>query len=105
MRYLAFNVDNQVITKDENCDFSNIIKGSHNYLACKFNFSEEWDGYDKIIEFVTKSGSKFFSLKDTEAVIVPDEATNEWYFKIKLYAVRNNEVIFPTNTVLVKQKG
>lgn len=108
MRDLLFNVDEQILTRDENCDFSNIIKGSHNYLSCSFNFigaSLKWKEYDAIVEFISKLGSKFYRLDGKTSIIVPDEAASGAYFKIKLYCVKGNDIVFPTNTVIVKQRG
>lgn len=105
MRDLNFIVNGQSLEKDESCDFSDIIKGSHDYLRCVFKFSEDWKDYSKAIEFITRDNSYFFMLDKDDSIKVPDTATSEWYFKIKLYATDGKNMIFPTNTVVVKQKG
>ena len=43
MRTLYFDVDKQVISKDPQCDYSNLVVGSEGYLELSFRFSKEWD--------------------------------------------------------------
>ena len=42
MRLLKFNIDAQQIQKDPECDFSNIVSGTKDYLKAQFTFSPEW---------------------------------------------------------------
>lgn len=104
MRDLVFDINGQVLSKSPTCDFSGIVRGSRGYLRCKFNFSNDWNGYDKAIEFQTKDDNEFF-LMNGNTIFVPDKIANSWYFKIKLYAVESKSPVFPTNTVMVKQRG
>ena len=42
MRILKFIVEGQTLSKDPECDFSHIIKGSKDYLGCSFKLPADW---------------------------------------------------------------
>ena len=58
MRELGFIVKKQYLGKSFKYDFNNIIKGTSNYLVCKFDFDSEWNGFTKAAEFVKKNKPK-----------------------------------------------
>lgn len=53
MRILEFDVGQQRLMKNKNCDFSGLVSGTEGYLYAKFNFSNDWDGCKKIVSFWT----------------------------------------------------
>lgn len=105
MRNLQFVVDNQVITKDPDCDFSNLVIGTSGYVRASFKFSDEWDGFRKVVEF--SSGRKEYSpqiLGDNESCIIPGEVLKRPIFNIRVLGKRQ-DIILRTNTVQVRQRG
>lgn len=105
MRTLKFIVDGQILYKDKNCSFINIVKGSHNYLFLHFNFiGEEWTQYDKAVEFETKTSHKIVNFYG-HTVGIPDEITSERIITIRLIGYKNKEVVFKTSSQNILQRG
>lgn len=102
MKTLPFNVDGQVLTKADTESFENIVADSDNYLCCKFKF-DGWDKYSKVIEILNRLDTQFYYMVDNK-FLVPKEVTGGPYFKIRLNAVQDKQVIFTTNWVLVEQR-
>ena len=44
MRELHFDVAGQLLRRNKQCDFENIVRGSDNYLCLVFHFDDEWKG-------------------------------------------------------------
>ena len=105
MRYLNFIVDGQIIKKDPDCDFSNIVPGTKGYLAAKFTFSEEWDNTVKVAAF-WRNGRECPPqiLKDGYSCIIPAEALTSRQFTISVLG-KNNDIKITTNKVEVVQNG
>ena len=57
-RILKFKVKKQRLTRDRNCDFSNIVAGSVGYLRARFNLSSEWDDCVKVASFWAEENGK-----------------------------------------------
>lgn len=55
MRELHFDVTGQLLKRNKQCDFENIVRGSDNYLCLVFHFDQEWKE--------TKKSDKNFSIK------------------------------------------
>lgn len=105
MRTLKFIVDDQIITKDPHCDFSNIVPGSEGYLQAKFSFSSAWDGCAKVAGFYSVMGEEYQPqlLKD-DTCIIPTEACERQEFKIRIFGKKDGFKI-TTNKVVVNQNG
>lgn len=104
MRILEFNVKEQVLTKNPNCDFTGLVSGTKGYIKCKFNFAgSEWNSYRKVAEFLSGTMTGFYELDDQNEVKLPDKIADRVYFNVQVYGVNGNELI-KTNKVLVKQE-
>ncbi len=106
MRTLKFIVDNQIIRKDPNCDFENLVPGSEEYLEAEFSFSREWDNCIKVAAFYSALGIEYPPqiLKDGKTCIIPTEALEKKVFKVKIVG-KNGDFKITTNKVDVVQNG
>jgi hypothetical protein len=102
MRLLTFNVDSQCVTKDPNCDFSNIVAGTKNYLRAKFTFSEEWRDCVKVASFWRGEKEHAVLLNSDGTCDIPPEALIGATFKVSVIG-QTPEYRIPTNKVLVRQ--
>lgn len=107
MRTLKFVVDNQIITRDPACDFSNLIPGTEGYLRAEFSFSPEWDGYAKIAGFWSPLGIEYPPqiLEDGNSCMIPSEALQKQTFKVQIVGKNTKGVVLRTNKVTVIQNG
>ena len=107
MRTLKFIVDDQIIKKDPDCDFSNIVPGSEGYLKAEFSFSSEWNGFAKIASFYSTMGTEFKPqiLKDGTTCIIPAEALKRIKFEVGVVGKNNLGMKLTTNKIEVKQDG
>lgn len=106
MRTLRFIVDDQIIRKDPNCDFDNLVPGSEEYLEADFSFSREWDNCVKVVAFFSSLGVEYEPkvLKDGRTCIIPAEALQKKVFKVQVIGRRDNYRI-KTNKEDVVQNG
>lgn len=106
MRKLKFNVDNQIITRDPDCDFKNLIPGTTDYLRAEFTFTPDWNGWKKIANFYSVLGVKYASieLKDGKSCDIPAEALKKRIFKIEVIGQKGKSEMV-TNKVEVVQRG
>ena len=105
MRVLSFVVDKQVIMKDPQCDFSNIVPGSEGYLAVKFKFSPEWDNCAKVVGFY--HGRTEFPpqvVDEDNACMIPSEALVNPWFSIQVFGKRKGYQI-GTKKITIEQNG
>lgn len=70
MNTLRFRVSGKRLYKSNSSYEYQIVKGSSNFLALRFTFSQEWDGVQKVISF--NDGADYQAIQDS-AVLVPDE--------------------------------
>lgn len=106
MRTLKFIVDGQLIKKDPNCDFSNLVPGSQGYLRAEFTFSKEWDGCVKAASFYSIMGREYAGamLADGKSCMIPAEACKKRSFKIQVKG-RKDGFRLETSKVTVNQTG
>lgn len=106
MRTLKFIVDEQIIKKDPNCDFSNIIPGTEGYLQAEFSFSPEWNDCVKVVAFYTTLGRECSPqvLEDGKTCMIPAEALTRKAFLIRVLGKHKN-LKLTTNRVIVTQDG
>lgn len=102
MRLLVFNINNQCIHKDPNCDFSHIVAGTKNYLKAKFTFSDVWDDCVKVARFWRGEKEYAAILEDGECYI-PAEALTGATFRVSVTGQKNDFRI-QTNTIIVRQE-
>lgn len=105
MRTLKFIVDGQIISKDPDCDFNDLVPGTTGYLKAEFAFSSEWDDTVKVASF-WRNGHECPPqiLKDGRSCIIPSEALTSRQFKIEVLG-KNNKIKLTTNKVEVVQNG
>lgn len=106
MKTLRFIVDNQLIKKDPNCDFSNLVPGSKGYMTAEFSFSKEWNGMSKVVGFYSPLGREYPPrvLADGKTCVIPFEALEKRIFKIQVVG-RKGDTTLRTNKAIVYQNG
>ena len=105
MRTLSFIVDGQIIKKDPNCDFNDLIPGTTGYLKAEFTFSKEWDNTIKVAGFY-RNGYECPPqvLEDGRSCMIPSEALTSRQFKIEVLG-KNEKIKLTTNKIEVVQNG
>ncbi len=105
MRILKFKVDGQIISKDPDCDFDNLVPGTDGYLKAEFTFSNEWDNTVKVASF-WRNGHECTPqiLKDGKSCVIPSEALTSRQFKIGVLG-KNKNIKLTTNKIEVVQNG
>ena len=106
MRILKFIVDNQIIKQDPDCDFSNLVPGTEEYLQAEFSFSQEWKGCVKVAAFWSALGREYEPqvIKDGKTCIIPSEALKRRAFKIQVIG-KNKNIKLTTNKLRIVQNG
>lgn len=105
MRTLKFIVNDQIITVDPKCDFSNLIPGSEGYLEAEFEFSPEWSGCVKVASFYGAKNKEYaLVLENGKRCVIPLEVTKRPAFGVRVIG-KNNEYKLVTNKAIVKQNG
>lgn len=105
MRTLKFIVDDQIITQDPKCDFSNLIQGTEGYLKAEFEFSSEWSGCVKVASFYGAKNQEYaLILEDGKSCVIPEEVTKRPAFGVRVIG-KNNQYKLVTNKAIVKQNG
>lgn len=107
MRVLKFVVHDQIIEKDPDCDFDNLVPGTEGYLRAEFSFSPEWDDCVKVAAFYSMMGTEYKPqlLKKGAYCVIPAEALKRQVFKVQVVGrgVRNKRLT--TNRLAVSQDG
>lgn len=103
MRLLKFNVNSQRISKDPECDFSNLVSGTSGYVRAKFNFSSEWDGYNKTARFFRGHNEHTVPLDSNNECYIPTEVLTGQSFRVGVIMRRGTSRI-PTNQINVRQE-
>lgn len=102
MRTLPFMVNGQKLTK--NGDFSHIVRGTKGYLECLFKFEgADWMKYKGIAVFESNDNEYAVPIKNDGTCTVPDEVTDESYFKVKVVGVRKNSKITSTKELIEQE--
>ena len=106
MRTLVFNVKNQIIERDNSCDFSGLVAGTAGYLKAKFSFSDDWNGCAKVAGFFLKDGTEFppCVLDKENSCLIPKGILEYHEFNIRVYGKKKNYVI-TTRPITIKQYG
>lgn len=107
MRTLKFIVDDQIIKKDPNCNFDDLVPGTEGYLQASFSFTSEWKDCAKVVSFWSMLGREYTPqfLTDGATCTIPAEALNRRSFKIQVIGKRSDGVQLKTNKVVVDQNG
>lgn len=56
MRTLKYKVQKQNVIRDNTCDFSNIVRGTNNYIKLVFEWDEDWKNKAKAISLMNAEG-------------------------------------------------
>ena len=106
MRTLKFIVDDQIIKKDPNCDFSGLVPGTDGYLKAEFSFSKEWSGYFRVAGFYSPMGKEYPArvLEDGRSCMIPAKACAKRTFYVKVLGKKDDKRLV-TNKVAVSQNG
>ena len=106
MRTLRFVVDGQIITRDPNCDFSNLVPGTDGYLQAEFQFSSEWRPCKKVAAFYSMMGTEYAPqiIDEHNTCMIPAEALKRRNFKIRVFG-KGPGLMLTTDKVLVQQIG
>ena len=106
LRSLRFIVDDLLINKDPNCDFSGLVPGSKGYLKAEFDFSPDWNGCAKVAAFYSRMGREVGHevLEDGKTCVIPEEALKRKEFKVRVFGT-NGDIVLTTNKVVVNQNG
>lgn len=106
MRTLKFIVQNQIIEKDPDCDFDDLVPGTEGYLQASFSFSPEWNGCVKVAAFYSQMGTEYEPqiLRDGKTCMIPSEALKRRIFKVQVIG-QNSSKRLTTNRLAVNQNG
>lgn len=103
MRTLEFKIEQQLLTKDPTCDFSNIVAGSKNYLRAHFAFSDDWAGCLKAASFWRGEEEYAVLLDGSGNCMIPPEVLVGATFAVTVLG-KNGKLEIPTNRVIVRQE-
>ena len=92
MRTLKYKVQGQNIIRDDTCDFSNIVRGTNNYINLLFEWDKDWWNKVKVISLRNAEGIET-NLAFKENVVLPEIVTNGSMFSFVLYGKDNIEKV------------
>ena len=101
MRVLKFHVRGTQIEKDSNCDFDNIVRGSHNWLQLEFDFDKEWNRTGRVISLKNLDGEEKNIILQNK-VVLQQEITKGSVFSFVLYGKDGDRKI-QTNRMIINQ--
>lgn len=103
MRTLEFTVNGQRLRKAPGYSFSNIVKGSKNYLKAHFTFnSSDWNGLRTVVLFKSDTDTQYLPLLNDECDI-PNSVTEARTFTVQIIGV-DGDLKVPTNEITVRQE-
>lgn len=106
MRTIKFIVEGQIIRLDPSCNLDELVPGYPGPVQAEFSFSSDWNGATKIASFFSRLGHEYDPkiLYDGKSCVIPAEALQKRYFKVKIFGRKRGETI-TTNKVAVRQNG
>lgn len=99
MRNVDFNVSSQriyLVSKDP------LVSGTKGFLQAVFNFSKEWNGFDKTAFFYDSNNKEYEVSLTNNKCAIPDEVLGGGLFKVKVIG-KKGDMILPTTRVVVRQ--
>lgn len=100
-RILNFAVDKQTLSKTG--DFNGLVAGTKGYLVAMFNFSSDWQGYNKAAVFVCKNGDYPARIAGGTC-LVPDEAAACASFKVYVVGRKGNATIRSSRVTVIQRR-
>lgn len=82
MRELHFDVAGQLLRRNKQCDFENIVRGSDNYLCLVFHFDNDWKETKRVISFYDVDG------KQTNGTQEQEEVARDYYNQLEAELLR-----------------
>ena len=106
MRTLRFVVNGQKISKDNLCDFSELVAGTEGYLKAEFDFSNEWDGFTKVAAFWGMGKEcEPQVLRDGKTCMIPSDALRCPIFEIGIIGKKNGCKIKTGRVQINQERG
>ena len=102
MRMLDFNVEAQRIYKNPDCDFTNIVAGTKNYLQAHFTFSPEWQDCILVASF-WRGGKEYAVMIQNGVCDIPNEVLSGRTFGVSVTGQRG-DCRLTTNKTIVRQE-
>ena len=99
MRTLEFSVKSQKLRRASSSSFSNIVRGSKNFLKAIFSFSDEWASMNKVVLFSTDKCKEYVALRNNECMI-PDKITESLVFKVRVIGVNGDQKVSTTELTI-----
>lgn len=106
MRTLKFIVEDQILSKDPKCDFSNLVPGSSGNIIAEFSFSKKWDSFTKVVALYSPLGREYPPqvLSLDNKCVIPSEVLDKRMFKIQIIG-KLGPYRLKTNRLEVLQDG
>ena len=105
MKILRFCVIEQQLKANE-CNTKYIVSNTHNYLQLKFNFSNDWQGLEKHIQFTLNNEHYEYLLADDNTIQVPKIFVEALSFKFLIIGYNiSEETRVTTNTLNLNLKA
>lgn len=104
MRTLKYIVEEQRLSKDPSCDFSNLVSGSSGYVNLEISaIGDSWSGCSKVVCFEAGGEKEFIGVVNGLCDI-PSQFGKRKSYKISVYGVRKDGYEIHTNSIWIKQK-
>lgn len=99
MLNIFFKVKNQIISRLDNVP---LVEESKKYVTANFDFSKDWEGYNKTITFRSDKGTPFnVELKDNKC-LVPWEVLFAPHFSLSAFGTDSDNTLITTNEIEIK---
>lgn len=99
MRLLRYVVSGQNIDRASDCDFSNIVRGTKNYLHTQFTFDGDWDGCVKMAIFDEEHAVR---LDEDNKCPIPEEVLDKEAFSVRVKGI-SMAYTLQTNRTIIRQ--
>ena len=102
MRDIVLNLSEQTLSKISSCDYSNIVRGSNNYLRIVLKTDIQWNNMAKVVTVRTLGGIEYNAIYEPIGVLLPEEVTQNSYFEVIATGKKGNQIV-KTNSVIINQ--
>lgn len=102
MRDIILNLSEQTLSKIGSCDYSNIVRGSNDYLRIVLKIDIQWNNIAKVITVRTLGGIEYNAIYESTGILLPKEVTKNSYFEVMVTGKNGNQIV-KTNSVIINQ--
>ena len=102
MRDIVLNLSKQTLSKIGSCDYSNIVRGSNNYLRIVLKTDIQWNDMAKVVTVRTLGGIEYNAIYEPTGVLLQEEVTKNSYFEVIVTGKNGNQIV-KTNSVIINQ--